>query len=198
MSQSMKDFNRGAYLSVHIPHRMLAVHLYRRILASPSLRGRARDMIITLDGKEFVRGSHFAFTNPCVETGILFVRVLLEFAGLRLRKSTIVARDYKPSGTDVQIEDFSFNNTPLRAVTLKDVSALGTASEKDCTDALICAFNFAHKGVAHLTIGHDASDDPTPQLLLSADIALAILERHLFGALGIPMPQLPLVTVPRN
>jgi len=198
LSLSMKNFDREAYLSVHIPHRMLAVHLYRRILASPGLRGKARDMVITLDGEEFVRGHHFAFTNPCVETGILFVRVLLEFAGLRLQKSNIVARDYKPSGTDVQIEDFSFNNTPLRTVTLKDISALGIASEQDCINALICGFKVAHKGVAHLTIGHDASDDPSPQLLLSADIALAILERHLFGALCIPVPKLPMVTVPRS
>lgn len=179
---------------------MYAVHWYRRILASPSLHGEPLAMVITLNGREFVNGPHYSFTNPCSEIGILFVRVLLEFTGFQWVKEsgTIGPRKRKPTGTDVQIEDFSAGSTPLSAATIRDIVALGIADEQECINALVCAFRFAHKAVAHLTVGHEKSDEDIRRLVLSADITLAVLEKHFFGALGVPAPCLPIVHVPRS
>ena len=148
-----------------------------------------KNMDVYIDGKLCISGNHRGLTNPSVEIGIIYSRVLLEFLGLKAnkKKDKLVEVD-KRKDDDIGIEDFSSATGPLKKVTVADALACYQGQPADAEAALVTIIAHADKAVAHLTEGPVQDDHTVGLVELGSKGVLALLCRHLYGGLGRAKP----------
>lgn len=150
-----------------------------------------KPMQILIDEKLQFEGLTSMFTNPIVESGILHVRALLEFLGLKLNKDkdalvTITPRERKKD--DAGIELLSMNGRALACVQLNDVDAIYPESPTKAVQSLVGVMHVANKGMAHLTAWYADSALDAEELLLAAFVTEKLVHKHVYQALGRSFP----------
>ncbi|MFC1461729.1 hypothetical protein ACFLQR_04345, partial [Verrucomicrobiota bacterium] len=143
----MNETKQIKYLDEHIPYRLTAIDglcwtcdMLRR--PDSFVEVRMKDTVIKSN-------TYRLLTNPFLEIGCIFCRVMLEFLGIGFdnnKKRLVNRSDSQYRALDVSLKDFVSHR--ITAATLYD-SSLGTPREIE--DACIETILVAHKGVAHLT-----------------------------------------------
>lgn len=148
-------------------------------------------MDVYIDGKHVISGNHYGLTNPSIEVGIIFARVLLEFLGLRVDKKTArLAPISKREVDDIGIEHFSTRHGPLPMVTIAKAMECYPGPSSDAETSLITLIKHADKAVAHITSG-PTQDCRTVELLeLGGTAVLALMSRYLYDPLGRKAPDI--------
>lgn len=185
----MKSFDQEAYLSIHVPYRMQSIAWFVHVLRGTRGWTEAKRMEIYLDGKRCIVGNHRGLTNPSIEVGIVYSRVLLEFLGLRAnREKNALALVERRRPDTIGIEDFTSASGPLQKVTVQQALACYPGPAADAEASLVTVIAHADKAVAHMTEG-PVQDERTADLVaLGGEGVLALVSRYLYRALGRSIP----------
>ena len=103
---------------------------------------------IHFGGKPVLSGNPYSVvTNPILEMGILYCRVMLEFLGIKYEATTrrLIQRAGRHP-TDTIIENFG-----RPQVTIKQLKAAGSGSPRSIERACKTTIRVGHTAVAHLT-----------------------------------------------
>jgi hypothetical protein len=188
--------DRDHLLNELLPYRMQAVETLNVALNLDARLGAA-PMTLYADGKLVVEGTLHAFTNPCIEAGIMHCRALLEFLGL-CEKDGNLGNIKKRRSTDIGIEHFNASSgTPLKKVTPADAEGRypgGPSGEAE--NALLAVFQVTNKGLAHIT--EDLNDSPEHARLIEiASRGIPVLMVGCFyKPMGLPAPNYKLTHRP--
>lgn len=177
-------------LNQWIPYRLQAIETLQFAWEWIGESEEPRQVDVIVDGKLKLRGNVAAIANPMIEVGIMHARALLEFLGLCAEKGKLSqVRNRRPD--DIAVEQFSTPATPLSIVKPSDALSAYPGPQEEAEKALVAIFEWANKGLAHLTTGA-LSDDFTEQHL---DIACrgipVLLHNHLYAKLGKAVPKPP-------
>lgn len=119
-------------------------------------------------------------TNPIIESGFIYCRVLLEFLGIKLERMTGLLKQtaMKKEGTksgDICISDFA-----LPKITVEQATTGFAFAPPDRIDAALrLVIVNANKSVAHLTSG-PALPATFPDLELACRVVVCLVVRHLY------------------
>ena len=170
------------FLDVHIPYRLRAIDGLRwvcELLLADSQPGLVE---VTFDSKLVIRSPSYRFlTNPMLEMGAVYCRVLLEFLGITLTKGKLASK------SSVRQDDVGIDTFGLKQVTLAELRSAPFGDGDQIEQACVTTILIAHKAVAHLTIGHQPDSD-LQRLHLSSRLVPWLVSRHLYVALGLPEP----------
>ncbi|HUS59291.1 MAG TPA: hypothetical protein VM141_11625 [Planctomycetota bacterium] len=193
----MDEEQQREFLDNHIPYRITAVDFMGHACDLVTSGRADRPAVVVIDGQKELEASKCRFlTNPVIETGAIFCRVLLEFLGVKLGKDMqLVSRcSNKKNGEpnkkndDVFIEDFRLNGCPLTRVSPETIlSTRGFGSEEAIKRACITAIHVPNKAVAHLTSGLEERDT-LEDLRLCSKLIPYLVAKHLYEALEYPVP----------
>ena len=111
-------------------------------------------MEVYIDGKRCIEGTHYGLTNPSIEIGIIYSRVLLEFLGLCANpaKTGLVQTKDRKADT-IRITDFASDTGPLQKITVQEALVCRAGPCADTELSLVTVLAHADKAVAHLTPG---------------------------------------------
>jgi hypothetical protein len=183
-------------LNQWIPYRLQAIETLQFAWEWLGESEEPRQLDVIVDGKVKLRGNIAAIANPMIEVGIIHARALLEFLGLCAKGGKLSQVPKRRPG-DMAVEKFSTPEIPISIVTPSDIFSAYAGPQKEAEMAFVAIFEWANKGLAHLTTGVP-SDDYTDQHL---DIACrgipVLLHNHLYAKLGKEIPK-PLQTLPRS
>jgi hypothetical protein len=186
----MAEFDQTRFLQTDLPYRLNAIAWAVDALEFVRIHKEPRPIKIFVDEKLWIEGTHLALTNPSIEMGIVYSRVVLEFLGLSRAKKTgrLATRKSPREDGDIGIELLSVDSTTLSQLSLADVHACYPGDAADAESALLEVIIHAHKSVAHLTCG-PAQNESTFDLLISGcKGVMALTERHVYRALGLKVP----------
>jgi len=173
----MDERIRNSFLHEHIPYRLNRISEIFLIDQLRKIGGESEEITILVDRHTKINASsiHF-FTDPIYETTLIFIRVMLEFLGLKLnsKNSEIIERGKKQKQDDVVIEDFG-----LKKISLGEV---GSPKNLEC---LAHTIRCAHKAVAHLTKGPKTEWDFNKNLY-SAKKVIELINNNLYKSLRMP------------
>lgn len=173
-----------------IPYRLQAIETLQFAWKWMDEAEKPRQVEVIVDGKVKLRGNVAAIANPMIEAGIIHARALLEFLGLRAENGKL-CQVRKRREDDIALEQFSTTAVPLSIVTPSDALSAYPGPKEEAEKALVAIFEWANKGLAHLTTGL-LTDNYTDQHL---DIACrgipVLLHNHLYAKLGIGVPVAP-------
>ncbi len=194
-----QSFNHEEYISKHIPYRMQAIDWLNCVVWYISKWQEAKPMVISIDGKEIIRGNHYALTNPSLEIGLIYCRVLLEFLGLRADKTKNRLENWsrKPPDT-ITIEDFKFEGEPLNKITREDVLSTYPGPLKDAEKALVTVIAHADKAVAHLTTGPSTDPEVLTRYEIASRGVPKIVCQFFYNRLKLPHPDYEIKHTLRN
>jgi len=140
------------YLNRLIPHRLDALAIAELMLKFRLRWEEPKPMQIIVDSKLQFEGLTSMFTNPILEVGILNVRGLMEFVGLKVAGTALVQLNPRQRrADDIGIEMFSTASGPLRLVTPDDVAAEHLLDPTAAQVAMVATIEAANKGLAHFT-----------------------------------------------
>jgi len=178
-------------LNQWIPYRLQAIETLQFAWKWMGESDQPRQVDVIVDGKVKLRGNVAAIANPMIEVGIIHARALLEFLGLCAQDGNL-NQVRKRRSDDIAVEHFSTVAKPLSIVTPSDALSAYPGPKEDAEKALVAIFEWANKGLAHLTVGV-LSDKYTDQHL---DIACrgipVLLHNHLYAKLGKSVPTPPM------
>lgn len=185
----MKSFDREEYLARHVPYRMRSIAWFLHVLRGTRGWTEAKKMDVFIDGKLCITGNHRGLTNPSIEVGIIYSRVLLEFMGLKAnKKKDALVEVHRRKDDDIGIEDFSSSTGPLKRVNISEALACYPGRAEDAEASLVTIIAHADKAVAHMTEG-PVQDDRTANLVeLGGEGVLTLVSRYLYKALGRSVP----------
>ena len=181
----MDEKQQREFLDRHIPYRITAVDFMGHACDLVTSGRADRPAVVVIDGQKELEASKCRFlTNPVIETGAIFCRVLLEFLGVKLGKDMqLVSRcSNKKNKDDVFIEDFNLNGVSPETI----LSTRYFGSEEAVKRACITAIHVSHKAVAHLTSGLKESN--IQDLRLCSKLIPYLVAKHLYEALEYPVP----------
>jgi hypothetical protein len=182
-----------------IPYRLDCLAILSLMLGLRRKWTEPKPMQILVDGRLQFEGLTCMFTNPIVESGILHIRALLEFLGLKVVNSTLATiTPSQRKQDDAGIELLSVNGRALALVELNDVHAIHPESPAEAVTSLIGAINAAHKGMAHLTARYADCPVEAEHLLLAASVTQKLVHRHVYQALGLDLPPALIKARPRE
>jgi hypothetical protein len=177
-------------LNQWIPYRLQAIETLQFAWRWMGESEEPRQVDVIVDGKVKLRGNVAAIANPMIEVGLIHARALLEFLGLCTKDGKLSQVRRRRPG-DIAVEQFSTPAIPLSIVTPSDALSTYPGPQEEAEKALVAIFEWANKGLAHMTTGV-LSDNYTDQHL---DIACrgipVLLHNHLYAKLGkaVPKPQ---------
>ena len=150
-------------------------------------------MQIMVDGQLQFDGLTSMFTNPILEVGILNVRGLMEFVGLKAVGTALIPLNPRNRrDDDVGIEMFSTPSGPLRLITPEDVGAENPQDPLAAKAAVALTIDAANKGLAHFTAAYLSSPVPARHVQLACEVTQRIFERHFYLPLGSRRPTAPI------
>jgi hypothetical protein len=181
---------REELLDKWIPYRLQAIGTLQfawRLLDETESPGR---LSVLIDGKEILRGNVATIANPMVEAGLIHARALLEFLGLCAvggKLKTIRNR----RNDDLAVEQFSTAAFPLKIVTPDDALTAYPGPKDEAEDALVAIFEWANKGLAHITTGSESQRYTDQHLDIACRGIPVLLHNHLYAKLGRSVPEPP-------
>ncbi len=192
----MKAFDREEYLARHIPYRMQSIAWFLRVLDGTWDWKEPKEMHILIDGKLCISGTHHGLTNPSIEVGIIYSRVLLEFLGLKAKKPKKALVEISDRwDDDIGIEDFSTNAGPLKKVTVSEALKCYPGDPRDAEESLVTIIAHADKAIAHMTEGLLQDERTLGLVELGGKGVLELMSRHFYGALGRKVPSFRMPTI---
>src|SRR4051794_2584638 len=78
-----KEFDRGEFLTDHVPYRLQAVARMTWALSFVYTHGEETPLKVSVGGRVVVHGRVRSFTSPTIESGLVYLRGLMEFLGLK-------------------------------------------------------------------------------------------------------------------
>ncbi len=171
-------------LDDHIPYRLNEIDGLRwvcELLLAANLQPQVVE--VTFDSKPVIRSPNYRFlTNPMLEMGAVYCRVLLEFLGIGL------THDRLASGRNRKTDDVGIEHFGLEQVALADLRRAPFGDGQQIEQACVTTIHIAHKAVAHLTTGRQPDSD-LQRLYLSSKLVPWLVSKHLYDALGLPEPR---------
>lgn len=189
-ADSLNQAERDIYLKTHIPYRMTSVDGMRYVCGHLAAFGEGGPIQLHLPPAPTITSPTIRIlSNPVIEVGAIYCRVLLEFLGLGLEDGQLAERTNR-RGDDVGIEDFD-----LPRVTLADLDAVAS-DHSDIRAYCATTVYVAHKAIAHLT-NAPVDLETIPHVHDCGLATLRLMERHLYEALGRPVPDYRQWPLPR-
>ena len=176
-----------------IPYRLDSLAILALMLEFRLKWEEPKPMQILVDGRLQFEGLTSMFTNPIIEAGILHVRALLEFLGLKTAAGSLIA--VKPSQRrqdDAAIELLTHAGQPLQQVSPAQARASHPENPTHGEACLVAAIEAANKGMAHLSTHYANSQMEAGQLLLAARLTQQLVEQYVYLPLGRVRPPLPI------
>ncbi len=158
-----------------------------------------KPMQIFVEEKLQFEGLTSLFLNPVIEAGILHIRALLEFLGLKARAGVLVAvAPGERRADDAAIELFSDGARALPLVTPEQARAAHPIDPAFAESSLAAAINAANKGMAHFSATYLQKPVEAEELLLAARITQQLVENYVYAPLGSKRPPIPIEARPRT
>lgn len=149
-----------------------------------------RQVDVVVDGKVKIRCNVAAIANPMIEVGIIHARSLLEFLGLCAKNGKLgQLRNRRPD--DIAVEQFSTASIPLSIVAPSDALSAYPGSKEEAEMALVAIFEWANKGLAHLTTSVLSGNYTDQHLDIACRGIPVLLHNHLYAKLGMAVPKAP-------
>jgi hypothetical protein len=142
-------------------------------------------------------GNVAAIANPMIEVGIIHTRALLEFLGLCATNGRL-AQIKKRRPDDIAVEHFSTPNVPLSIVNPSEAISAYQGPSDEAENALVAIFEFANKGLAHLTTGTLSAEYTDRHLDIACRGIPVLLHNHLYAKLGMQIPSPPSAVPPNG
>ena len=181
------------YLNRLIPHRLDALAIAELMLKFQLSWEEPKQMQIMVDGQLQFDGLTSMFTNPILEVGILNVRGLMEFVGLKAVGTALLPLNPRNRrDDDVGIEMFSTPSGPLPLVTPEDVGAENPQDPLAAKAAVALTIDAANKRLAHFTEAYLSSPVAARHVQLACEVTQRIFERHFYLPLGSRRPAAPI------
>ena len=137
-----------------------------------------------------LRGNVAAIANPMIEVGIIHARALLEFLGLCARNGRL-EQIKKRRPDDIAVEHYSTKEVPLSIVTPSAALSAYQGPAEEAENALVAIFEFANKGLAHLTTEVLSGKYTDQHLEIACRGIPVLLHNHLYAKLGRNVPSPP-------
>lgn len=184
------------YLKSVIPHRLLcnaflieSTKIYERCLA----HDRPLSATLSVEGVVTIEGSAFSLLNPIVEAGLLNIRCLAEFLGVKRHTKDGILTARKGRGDDVVIERFYFKGKPLSKVTPEGLCSLSEDFPLDAVYEAMChTLEMADKAIAHLTEERSVITTDLRQVVVAAKCVEAAVMKFLYEAMRLERPNIGL------
>ena len=177
-------------LNLWIPYRLQTLDTlqfaWRWIEESDSLRR----VEVFEEGRLRLQGNVAAIANPMIEVGIIHARSLLEFLGLCATNGRL-SQIKKRRPDDIAVEHFSTPKAPLSIVTPDAALSAYQGPRKEAEMALVAIFEFANKGLAHLTTETLSAEYTDQHLDIACRGIPVLLHNHLYAKLGKQIPHPP-------
>jgi hypothetical protein len=125
-----------------------------------------------------------------IEAGVIHARALLEFLGLAVRNGRLGQVPRRFPG-DIGIEHYSTAGQGLAMVSPEQVYAAYDGPREDAENAIVAIFEFANKGMAHITDGVLSGAWTDRHLDIACRGIPVLLNNHLYAKLGRTVPPAP-------
>lgn len=191
--------DQNQFLNSVIPHRLrgnailfASTQIYAKCLVYENeLPAR-----LSVKGEVVMEGGVFSLLNPLVEAGLVNLRCLVQFLGVkRNSKSGILVARIKRSD-DVGIEDFKFNGMPLSKVTPETLCSILEDYPPDAAYEAMChTLQMADKAIAHVTANHNVICTDLRQVAVAAKCVESAVMRFLYRAMELEQPNIKVKSV---
>ncbi|NJD90334.1 MAG: hypothetical protein FIA91_02265 [Geobacter sp.] len=180
------------YLNEVLPYKLNAVHqlelaLHRHIKWVED--GVRPNIEIKFDSKTSTVGNSNAYINPVLESGIVHIRSILEFLGLRYDKHSkklVPVQNRQPD--DAGVEKLEIKGTNLKMIDLQTLTAeMGNKGELILESLAFVAW-LANKFVAHFTVLVNDDKNTLYKILVAAQATPVITINHVYLPHGLPSP----------
>ena len=179
----LTEIERQQYLIGNIPYRLQSLQTCRTLchmkMSQPTfgLELRMGEMLVLDDANALL-------TNPIVESGLIYCRVLLEFLGIGLVRTTGMLKQTQTQKNMMNIGDICITDFNLPKITVgQATTGFAYASADRIDTALRQVILNANKSVAHLTSG-PTLPATLPDLRLSCHVVVDLIISHLYIPLG--------------
>ena len=179
------------YVNDHIPYRMQAIDGLRWACEIIKNKQRTEFVQLLIDGNVAASSNSYRFvTNPMVEVGSIYCRVLLEFLGIGLNNK----RDELKEKTheSMKSDDITITSFGLQRLTINQVVDIPISSPDELRQAYIYTILTADKAVAHLTFGPNLPQNINILSICSKAVPYLIC-KYLYEELGLHEPKYKLI-----
>ena len=173
-----------------IPYRLQAIET---LLFAWDWLGESEDpraVQVLVEGKPVLGCNVAAIANSMIEAGVIHARALLEFLGLAVRNGRLGQVPRRFPG-DIGIEHYSTAGQGLAMVSPEQVYAAYDGPREDAENAIVAIFEFANKGMAHITDGVLSGAWTDRHLDIACRGIPVLLNNHLYAKLGRTVPPAP-------
>ena len=173
-----------------IPYRLQAIETLQFAWRWTDESNTPRRVDVLVEGRLKLRGNVATIANPMIEAGIIHARALLEFLGLCAIDGKL-GQIRKRRSDDIAVEHFSTPAFPLSIVAPSAAISAYPGPKEDAESALVAIFEWANKGLAHLTTGTMSAEFTHHHLDIACRGIPVLLHNHLYAKLGREIPQPP-------
>lgn len=184
------------FLNEAMPHRLrgnevlfASAHLYMRVLErAPESRAK-----LLIDGDTVIEGAAFSLLNPLVEAGLVNLRSLVEFLGVKYdeQRKLRALTTRKPS--DIGIEQFFCDGKALSKVTPDTLCSLAKGCTPDeAREALSHTLQMSNQAVAHITSDHQATSTDLRRVVIASQCVGEAVIKFLYEAMRLEPVELGL------
>jgi hypothetical protein len=177
-------------LNLWIPYRLQALKTLQFAWRWIGESETPRRVEVFEEGRLRLRGNVAAIANPMIEVGVIHARALLEFLGLCATNGKL-AQIKKRRPDDIALEHFSTPAVPLSIVTPSEAISAYQGPNDEAESALVAIFEFANKGLAHLTTEALSAEYTDHHLDIACRGIPVLLHNHLYAKLGMQIPSPP-------
>ena len=182
--------NLDEVLELWIPYRLQALDTLKFAWDWMGESDEPRPVEVLCNGKVTLRGNVAAIANPMIEVGIIHARALLEFLGLCVNRGKL-SQIAKRRADDIAVEHYSTPLHPLEMVSPAAAIAAYMGPPGLAESSLIAVFEFANKGLAHLSTGLQDGKYTDQHLEIACQGIPVLLHNHLYAKLGRVIPHPP-------
>jgi hypothetical protein len=177
-------------LNEWIPYRLQAIETLQFAWEWIGESEQQRQVDIVVDGRLKVSGNVALIANPMIEIGIIHARALLEFLGLGVTRDGKLKQVEKRRPDDIAVEKYTTDEIRIRIVTPSEALSAYPGPPEEAEMALVAIFEWANKGIAHLTTGVLSANYTDQHLDIACRGIRALLQDNLYAKLGreIPLP----------
>lgn len=150
---------------------------------------------ITAASRLSIKTTSIFITEPIVNIGLISMRILLEFMGLKYDKNTksLTSRKNRTqTADDIWIEDFNFKNksteVALSLVTTEEIREMCPRHHEKVVEALALTIRDANKGIAHLTNHRVEDSNAFDRYCYAAAEIRRLLKEHFYKPIGEEYP----------
>lgn len=151
---------------------------------------------LLIRGEIVMEGGVYSLLNPLVEAGLVNLRCLVEFLGVKRNSQNNTLADRKGRLDDVVIESFKYKDIPLSKVTPNGLcSVLDGHSPLIVNNAICHTLEMADKAIAHVTKVHNVTSTDLTQVAIASKCVETAVMTFLYDAMGLERPNIGVVAI---